>query len=302
MKKLASLMEFEPDEILRVWNDAARFDRLTPGLLQEKLANDKDWDEHLALGIRDGKQLAGWAVGVVRDVGDERRGYVKMLAVRPDSQRQGIGRQLLQCLEQRLIDAGAARIRVAESAPNYLTPGVDVRYSPAERLLESAGYQRFGETFNLRAQLSGRAFSPPVAIGSEGVSPIEVRPGEAADLGATLKLLAAHWPAWFGEVRQAFAHAAPRIFLAWQSGEVVGFAAYDSNNFNTGWFGPMGTAPQARGQGVGAALLQHALVALAEQGHPTATIPWVGPVEFYARHCGAQLERTFHRYEKITAR
>jgi hypothetical protein len=58
----------------------------------------------------------------------------------------------------------------------------------------------------------------------------------------------------------------------------------------------MGTAPQAQGKSIGRVLLWRCLNDLRDAGHRTAVIPWVGPIGFYARHAGCQVDRVFWRY------
>ena len=103
---------------------------------------------------------------------------------------------------------------------------------------------------------------------------------------------------WRREVEPAFRWKPTPVHIALQKGRVVAFSAYDTNNFGTGWFGPMGTHPQLRGLGIGAILLKYCLQDLKEQGHRTAIIPWVAPIAFYSHHCGAVVDRVFWRFEK----
>ena len=53
------------------------------------------------------------------------------------------------------------------------------------------------------------------------------------------------------------------------------------------FFGPTGVAENARGLGLGKALLMKSLEALREIGFAYAIIGGVGPKEFYAKACGA---------------
>ena len=81
-------------------------------------------------------------------------------------------------------------------------------------------------------------------------------------------------------------------------GTVIAFAAWEANNLGMGWFGPMGTAPEARGEGIGRLLLLRCLEDMRNAGRRCATIPWVGPVPFYEQTVGARVWRTYIRYEK----
>ena len=113
-----------------------------------------------------------------------------------------------------------------------------------------------------------------------------------------MAIVAAHWPAWRGEVTNALRNDPISLHLALDPEGVLGFAAYDTNNLGMGWFGPMGTVPAAEGQGLGRVLLWRCLRDQKAQGHAAAIIPWVGPIAFYRRYAGARIARRFDRYAK----
>lgn len=90
---------------------------------------------------------------------------------------------------------------------------------------------------------------------------------------------------WRGEAAAAFAGTPPRILIATLGDEVLGFACYDATA--KGLFGPTGVGPEARGLGLGKALLLHTLRAMAADGYAYAVIGGAGPVAFYKQACGA---------------
>ena len=67
--------------------------------------------------------------------------------------------------------------------------------------------------------------------------------------------------------------------------QILGFACYDTTQ--RGFFGPTGVSENARGLGLGKALLFKALEGLRDIGYAYAIIGGVGPKEFYAKNCGA---------------
>ena len=297
--RLRGLRRDDAAPLLAMWNATARFDPLTPELLEEKTWNDPDFDPRLALVCEDEGAITGFGMGVVRESARGPRGTVKLAAVAVECRRQGIGSLLLAALEAAFRERGAAAVRVCESAPNYLTPGVDSRYSAAPHFFEKLGYRRIGEACNMSVDLSVPVYDMAGAerrVASHGLVVRRAGPGDRASLSS---LLAAHWPSWQAEVDRALCNEPATVFLCERDGETLDFAAWDANNRGTGWFGPMGTAPEARRRGLGQLLLFRCLDDIRESGLAYATIPWVDPVEFY-RHCaGAAVERVFHRYEKV---
>src|SRR5712692_1563536 len=68
---------------------------------------------------------------------------------------------------------------------------------------------------------------------------------------------------------------------------LLGFACYDATLKD--FFGPTGVAPDARGRGIGKALLIAALQAMRAEGYGYAIIGGVGPTDFYTKAVGATL-------------
>ncbi len=90
---------------------------------------------------------------------------------------------------------------------------------------------------------------------------------------------------WVNECDVCFAKQPVSCLIAIQAEKIVGFACYDATCRD--FFGPMGVGELMRGKGVGRALLLTALHAMKEQGYAYAVIGSAGPVEFYAKECGA---------------
>jgi GNAT superfamily N-acetyltransferase len=91
--------------------------------------------------------------------------------------------------------------------------------------------------------------------------------------------------AWASEVDVAFSRQPISCFIATQQRNVVGFACHDATCPN--FFGPTGVEPNARQNGIGAALLFACLEAMKQQGYGYAIIGGVGPAAFYSKTVGA---------------
>lgn len=90
---------------------------------------------------------------------------------------------------------------------------------------------------------------------------------------------------WASEAQVAMTRQPAACFVATKDKTILGFACYDTTM--RGFFGPTGVAEEARGKGIGKALLFLALHALRDGGHAYAIIGGVGPREFYQKACGA---------------
>lgn len=90
---------------------------------------------------------------------------------------------------------------------------------------------------------------------------------------------------WQSEVEVALTRQPVACFIATKDKKILGFACFDTTQ--RGFFGPTGVSEDARGLGLGKALLMKALEALREIGYAYAIIGGVGPREFYEKACGA---------------
>ena len=90
---------------------------------------------------------------------------------------------------------------------------------------------------------------------------------------------------WVSEVEVALARQPITCFIATRDKKILGFACYDTTM--RGFFGPTGVSEEARGLGLGKALLFKALEGIRDLGHAYAIIGGVGPREFYEKACGA---------------
>jgi predicted N-acetyltransferase YhbS len=90
---------------------------------------------------------------------------------------------------------------------------------------------------------------------------------------------------WADEVSVGFARQPVSVFVATIEREIAGFAAYECTR--RGFIGPMGVVDEAKGKGVGKALLLAALVGLRDLGYVYAIIGAAGPVRFYQSTVGA---------------
>lgn len=217
-------------------------------------------------------------------------GFIDLIAVHPNVQGRGLGRALVTAAEDWLAGQGAAEIRFAGNPPCYAWPGIDVRYTPALCLAERLGYEHFQVAWNMTADLSVD-LSTDADIDRLGRAEVEVRTAPAGRRDDVVEFARTHWSgSWAWEVEHASG-----CHYAVRSGEVLGFAAWGAR---PGWFGPMGSAPAARGLGIGSVLLRRCLAEQREAGMTHAEIGWVGPLQFYSRAVGARAERVFAQYRR----
>jgi GNAT superfamily N-acetyltransferase len=218
-------------------------------------------------------------------------GFIRLLAVAPHVRRLGHGRALVDTAETWARERGCTTMVPGPSAPFYLWPGVDVRWTPALALFEAAGYAPVGAEINMSCPTSFRA-EPPAGVRVDRVL-------EDDDATAAIAFCRRAFPHWVAELERGIEHAACLLARDDATGDVVGFCCHSVNR--AGWVGPMATDPQRQGKGVGSALLAAACRDLRAAGHADAEIAWVGPVGFYAKTAGATVSRVFRTLVKQLA-
>ena len=90
---------------------------------------------------------------------------------------------------------------------------------------------------------------------------------------------------WSSETAVALSRQPPSCFIATRERRLIGFACHES--IVRGFFGPTGVAEEARGLGIGHALLLASLSDLKAMGYGYAVIGDVGPSAFYEKTVGA---------------
>jgi GNAT superfamily N-acetyltransferase len=115
---------------------------------------------------------------------------------------------------------------------------------------------------------------------------VAMRRALSAERPAVVPWVERHFgPGWGAECDAAFAATPTRCLIALRDATLVGFAVWDVTAL--GFFGPTGVAPEARGGGVGAALLLGVLRAMREAGYGYAVIGAAGAPNFFTRVAGA---------------
>jgi len=275
------------DEITRLLRETLIFDEISIPLVYEKIWEDGDYQPHLTLKYVEGGRIVGMIMGVKRNT----RGYVKLIAVAPEYRNRGIGTQLLERVEHGL--AGVKEIRVIGSPPNYLTPGIDPRYTEAYVFFKRHGYEVCGEACNMEVMLTADVVRYDHML--ERLKAKDISVGRAdRNLSDTIReFIDTHFKGWWPEVEVGLSNDPPTVFVAEQGNRIVGFAAHKTNNKVLPWFGPMGVDSNLRGMGIGEALLRCTLADMYDMGYNKAIIAWVGPIEFYYRTVGAKVTRVF---------
>jgi mycothiol synthase len=275
-------------EARRVLGEACAFDRAAE-VAEVKLFGAAPSGEPRAFGAwRDGELVGVAAVGGTR---------IRVLAVVPSARGCGVGSGLLDACVAAARAAGATSLRTLDQPGNYLAPGIDEHNAETIGWLERRGWRRHGEPrSNVQIDVrdnprvsAARAAELAQRAASRGYEVRRARRDEAALLAAVAAEFGGAWPF---ELARALDDESPGVHVATNAGAYCAFAAHDGNNRGLGWFGPTGTWPAHRGNGLGEALLVACLVDVAEH-HAQCEVAWIGPRPFYDKVAGIAQDRRF---------
>ncbi|HVN10966.1 MAG TPA: GNAT family N-acetyltransferase [Kineosporiaceae bacterium] len=296
------------------------------GCAARALAGERDQDDLVALVgaddpfkahmIRlqavDGDDVVGTAIGHLEGP----NAYLDLVAVEPARQGEGIGRALLQAYEARARELGATSSALGGSVRSYAWPGVEMRRTAALAMALRHGYRRSQVAFNMWVDLDEVHAPEPSALQRLTARGIVVRratPDDIPGLRALARAItletadddaaaAAPVPpeeseasvaAWGEELELGVRGARSSVQIAVVDDAIRAFAA--QGVYRSGMFGPMGTAADMRGTGVGAVLLRSSLSDLRHAGARRADIGWIADdaLPFYARTVGARCGAAF---------
>lgn len=279
-------------------DDNCTYDSVDVDLLNEKFYGDPYWNPKMALLCLEGNQIIGFMQGVMREIRGVRYGYIKLMAVDGEYRRQGIAKSLYLQLEKLFVDDRVDIVRIYDVPMNYYMPGIDPRYTEALCFAIRLGFERFGDTSNLAVDLQSDEWQTDAEEEQLKKQRIEIKRAEKEDKHKVVAFVKQDWKLWSHEVEMAFEDDPPSIHVAYLDSELKAFSAHNGNNKNTGWFGPMGTHSDLRGRGIGGILLKRCLRDMKNSGLHQSVIPWVGPIDFYAHHANARVDRVFWRFQK----
>lgn len=200
--------------------------------------------------VRDGPRLVAYGHVAACSRGALADGYVH-----PAETGLGLGRYVVRTLEARGRE-------LAPSGPKLET-GVSVNDAAGQRLMEAEGFVGVRKWLRMLVDLE----EPPVAPELAGVSIRPFRTGEEEAFHDVFeRSFDGHWghvpkppETWWREVDQSSGGDRSYYFVAEQDGVLVGETSGLPKRFGMGWIGTLGVVPEARGLGIGRALLLRSL-------------------------------------------
>ena len=298
MPQYVPLTEENLAEVCALSNRNLTFDEVTLDFFRHLTLGDPDYEPAMALvAVVDGKPC-GYMMAVCRKNDDNVRATIKLFAVDEEFRGRKIATEMLSRIEAEAKARGAKSLSVGFIPPNYITAGIDPRYTAAVAFLIRRGFTHDGGAFNMDVDLSVSDWSTEALeekLAKEGVICRRVRRDERAPLR---KWMAADgWSiGWQVEVGHAIDQEPVAVFVAEKDGEYLGFASYDG--VRPGWFGPMATTKNLRTGGIGSVTFLRCLQDMKAVGYRICEINAVGPLYFYSKVSNAIVSRMFWHMEK----
>jgi mycothiol synthase len=207
--------------------------------------------------VREGPRLVAYG-----HVASFSRGALADGYVHPALTGRGLGRFVVQTLE--------ARGRELAPRGPKLETGVSVNDSAGRRLMEEEGFAGVRQWLRMLVDLE----EPPVVPELGGLAIRPLRAGEEQAFHHVFeRSFDGHWghvskptDDWWCEVDQASGGDRSYCFVAERDGLLVGETSGLPKRFGMGWIGTLGVVPEARGLGIGRALLLRSLAEFWSRG------------------------------------
>ena len=214
-----------------------------------------------------------------------------------------IGVDLLAEVKLILRDRGADALIYGQDSGHFF-PGCPIEVTALCDFLTVSGFEETGLAMDLERDLNGYQPTP--------FDRAEFRYLRANDLPALTEFFEREFPhRWRYDVIRKFSLEEPgsSVFGMFVNGNLEGFALlqqagcvcpiggavwHRSLGPNWGSLGPIGISEKIRGQGLGGALLDHALGQLAQDGAAQTIIDWTNLIDFYGKY-GFEVTRTYRQ-------
>ena len=291
--------------VVECWNAELRYDPISEKRFESLYLFNEDFDPALLQLALVDEKVVGFCLGIKRKVSyntaglEPHKGWILNIAVLQEYQKQGIGTTLLQLVEQELTNQGASTIIVGAYTPNYLVPGVDLRYEKGLGFFKKHQYITSNEAVSMQRSLF--QFEMPEysknkikELAAEG---IVIKNYTKQYYSKLMNFLAKEFsPGWMRNFTIALQRCEAEetvIICLDKEDNILGYCMRKLDG-NDARFGPIGVAEAERSKGLGGVLFDRQMLEMKKRGIYCAYFLWTsGPaVKFYQRH-GMEVFRTF---------
>lgn len=296
--------------VIDLWNETLTSDLVSLQKFRKQIIYDDNFDTELCyIALQDDKVI-GFLLGTKRKFPylerglEPKRGWINVMFVAKDYQRQGIGSKLVDRVENALIELGVDNITLGAYSPNYFFPGIDIEaYQNAIHFFEKKGYVGSEESYSMCKDLHGFYLSDEWRKKKQLAEQkgFIFRNYKNSDAIALLEFAKVNFGGgWKRNALLAMQanEAEDLIYLVLKNDEIVGFAMrkIDGNPMR---FGPIGVCEKVRNDGIGGILFELMQQEMCAKGmyHLYFVSTDVPGRRFYERH-NVHVFRTYRKYVK----
>jgi ribosomal protein S18 acetylase RimI-like enzyme len=234
-----------------------------------------------------GGAIAGYAAAA--SAGE--RGQVTAILVDPAHRRRGIGSALLAEARRTLAGRGATTLSAGSGAGAYFWPGVPDTRPEGWAFFRARGFVETATSCDLLGDV--RAYRTPDWVRARVEPEVRFELAGPGDAGEIVELQQRNFPYWIAIYERQV--ALPKtILVARLGGRIVGTCTVEGpaeRDFlwqglvdgPVGEFGAVGVDPQARGAGIGLAMVARACELLSERGAETCYCAYTYVPDWYGK-------------------
>lgn len=296
--------------VIDLWNETLTSDLVSLQKFRKQIIYDDNFDTELCYVALQDDKVIGFLLGTKRKFPylerglEPKRGWINVMFVAKDYQRQGIGSKLVDRVENALIELGVDNITLGAYSPNYFFPGIDIEaYQNAINFFEKKGYVGSEESYSMCKDLHGFYLSDEWRKKKQLAEQkgFIFRNYKNSDAIALLEFAKVNFGGgWKRNALLAMQanEAEDLIYLVLKDEEIVGFAMrkIDGNPMR---FGPIGVCEKVRNDGIGGILFELMQQEMCAKGmyHLYFVSTDVPGRRFYERH-NVHVFRTYRKYVK----
>lgn len=296
--------------VIDLWNETLTSDLVSLQKFRKQIIYDDNFDTELCYVALQDDKVIGFLLGTKRKFPylerglEPKRGWINVMFVAKDYQRQGIGSKLIDRVENALIELGVDNITLGAYSPNYFFPGIDIEaYQNAINFFEKKGYVGSEESYSMCKDLHGFYLSDEWRKKKQLAEQkgFIFRNYKNSDAIALLEFAKVNFGGgWKRNALLAMQanEAEDLIYLVLKGEEIVGFAMrkIDGNPMR---FGPIGVCEKVRNDGIGGILFELMQQEMCAKGmyHLYFVSTDVPGRRFYERH-NVHVFRTYRKYVK----
>lgn len=283
------------ESLIELWNKELIYDPINERRFTELYIYTQDFDPSLILLKIKEEKVIGFIVGVRRKTSyytkglEPDRAWIINMAVDINHQQQHIGTTLYKTLVDKFKERGSKEVTLCAFSPNYLAPGIDIRYEKGLAFFRKMGYVLETPAVSMERELWSFTYTD-IMIEKEDkllAQGIEIQTYKPEYFDSLVSFMEKEFePGWLRNILNALSegNAEETLIVVLKDKEVLGFCLRNIDG-NDHRFGPIGIAASLRSLGLGSVLFNRMMLEMRKQGLFSTYFLWTSgsAIQFYER-------------------